>query len=306
MRDGEGTRDSSHLKQLRFNTRGLMALVLVAACASAWFVGRAHEQRDAVNAARRAGAVVYYPWRTITADGCQIFPGKPSAPDWLVNLIGVDCLGHVVDVDFQTYGRVSRTDMAHIGRLSRLEYLGLCGSGVDDQGVAEVANLKDLTSLDLSFNAISDTGLASVGSLAQLKKLHLQATNIGDAGLEFLTQMRKLEFLDLRYTAVTDAGIQRLKSMSHLKTVALRGAAVTEKGVRELEIARPNMTIVHDFGSESVVNGQVSPIGYGPTPRLADAPRCTTQPTTSQEHYGPVPNTSNRQPEGDIPQPEGA
>jgi hypothetical protein len=56
MRDGEGTRDSSHLKHMRFNTRGLMALVLVAACAAAWFVGRAHEQRDAVNAARRAGA----------------------------------------------------------------------------------------------------------------------------------------------------------------------------------------------------------------------------------------------------------
>jgi Leucine Rich repeat len=304
MRDGEGTRDSSHVKRMRFGTRGLMALVLVSACAAAWFVGRAHEQRDAVNAARRAGAVVYYQWRTITADGWQIFPGKPSAPDWLVNLVGVDCLGHVVDVDFQAYGLVSRTDMARIGRLSRLEYLRLRGSGVDDQGVAEVANLKELRSLDLSFNAISDTGLASVGSLAQLKKLSLQGTNIGDAGLELLTQMNKLEFLDLRDTAVTDAGIQRLKSISHLKTVALRGAAVTEKGVRELEIARPTMTIVLDFGRESAMNGQVRTVGFNSTPRLADAPRCTTQPTTSQEHYGPVPNTSNRQPEGDIPQPE--
>jgi hypothetical protein len=60
-----------------------------------------------VNAARRAGAVVYYQWRTITANGCQILRGKSSAPDWLVNLVGVDCLGHVVDVDFQGHGLVS-------------------------------------------------------------------------------------------------------------------------------------------------------------------------------------------------------
>jgi hypothetical protein len=72
--------------------------------------------------------------------------------------------------------------MARIGRLSRLKYLRLSGSGVDDQGVVEVANLKELTSLDLGFNAISDAGLASLGRLTQTTQFAPQLRSIGVDG----------------------------------------------------------------------------------------------------------------------------
>ena len=107
---------------------------------------------------RCAGGVVYYEWRIDDA-GMAFYPGKPRAPQWLVDLVGLDYLGSVVDV-FSINSSVSDADMRKIGRLHRLEKLDLGSSAVTDSGMAHVENLSDLQSLQLNNTDVTDTGLA--------------------------------------------------------------------------------------------------------------------------------------------------
>ncbi len=78
---------------LRFSVRGLIVFVLVVGAVLGWQVHRAHVQRDAVQAIRSVGGRVSYSWEWINET--SIPGGKPWAPSWLTDLIGVDYFGHV-------------------------------------------------------------------------------------------------------------------------------------------------------------------------------------------------------------------
>jgi hypothetical protein len=65
MQAREGPRQGWLTQRVRFGMRASMAGVFVAACTLGWIVHRAQVQRDAVDAVRRAGGVVYYDWRVV-------------------------------------------------------------------------------------------------------------------------------------------------------------------------------------------------------------------------------------------------
>jgi hypothetical protein len=100
---------------LRFSVRGLIVLVLVIGAALGWIVHQAHVQRDAVAALRMAGGLVQCDWEW--RDGNRISGGKPWAPRWLVDLIGVDYFGHVTTVQFQPPTGTDST-LVEVGRKS--------------------------------------------------------------------------------------------------------------------------------------------------------------------------------------------
>jgi hypothetical protein len=81
---------------LRFSLRGLIVLVLVIGLWFGLIVRPAHVQRDAVVAITKAHGSVKYDWEW--SNGNAIPGGKPWAPEWLVDLIGVDYFGHVTQV----------------------------------------------------------------------------------------------------------------------------------------------------------------------------------------------------------------
>ena len=81
---------------MRFSLRALIVLVLLIGVGLGWLVRSAHVQRDAVTAIRNAGGVVLYDWEW--TNGKSIPGGKPWAPKWLVDLIGVDYFAHVTSV----------------------------------------------------------------------------------------------------------------------------------------------------------------------------------------------------------------
>ena len=88
MQEREGARGRWRKPRIRFGVRALMAIVFVAACGLGWIVQRAHEQRDTVDALRRAGFVIYYEWRILEPDGLVILPGKaPSGSSTSSNTI---------------------------------------------------------------------------------------------------------------------------------------------------------------------------------------------------------------------------
>jgi hypothetical protein len=173
---------------LRFSVRGLIVLVLVIGGGLGWIVREARIQREAVAAIRKAGGTVLYDWQW--RDGDLIPGGKPCAPGWLVDLIGVDYFGHVTAVGLYP-DRTGSDDavLAHVGRLTRLQSLAYN-----------------------SFDAeVTDAGLAHVSGLINLSYLGLSNTQVTDAGLVHLKGLTKLESMNLESTRVTDAGVRELK-----------------------------------------------------------------------------------------------
>ena len=81
---------------LRVSVRGLIVLVLVIGAGLGWLVRSAQVQGDAVAAIRRAGGSVSYDWER--NNGKSVPGGKPWAPKWLVDLIGVDYFALVTSV----------------------------------------------------------------------------------------------------------------------------------------------------------------------------------------------------------------
>jgi internalin A len=197
---------------LRFSVRGLIVLVLVIGVGLGWIVRQAHVQRDAVAAIQEAGGSVRYDWEW--GDGNV---GKPWAPQWLVDLIGVDFFGHVTAV----WVAQSESDVviAQVGRLTRLQYLGIW--------------------------SLSDARLANLKGLTKLTSLGLYGPQVTDARLAHLKGMTNLSFLHLHHTQVTDAGLAHLKGLTNLSELYIVGNQVTLAGLIELNQALPNLKISH-------------------------------------------------------------
>jgi hypothetical protein len=84
---------------LRFRVRRVIVLVLVVGVGTGWVVRAIRDtriQRQTIAAITKAGGVALYNWEW--SDGKAIGAGKPRAPKWLVDLVGVDYFGHVTSL----------------------------------------------------------------------------------------------------------------------------------------------------------------------------------------------------------------
>ena len=177
---------------LRFSVRGLIVMVLVIGVWLGWLAHSARIRREAVAAILKAGGSVAYDWEYV--DGNVTRGRKPWAPEWLVDLIGVDYFGHVTVALIGTRSTVTEAVMLEVGRMTQLQDLILSNTSVGDTGLVHLSRLRKLTSLHLSGTQITNAGLASISGLTSLSALGLSRTQVTDAGLEHLTELTKLEF----------------------------------------------------------------------------------------------------------------
>ena len=169
---------------LRFSVRGMIVLVLVIGAGLGLFVHEAHVQRDAVAAIKKAGGSVSYDWAW--KDGTSVPGGKPWAPRWLVDLVGVDYFGHVTIVWSPPRAGSTDATLAQIGRLTQLQVLDLPESFISDAGLAHLEGLTNLFDLGLEGTQITDAGLAHLKGLTSLTGLWLEGTQVTDAGMNEL------------------------------------------------------------------------------------------------------------------------
>jgi internalin A len=226
-------------RYLRFSLRGLIVVVLVIGVGLGWVVREAHIQRDAVAAIRRAGCSVMYNWEW--SDGKLIPGGKPQAPSWLVDLVGVDYFGHVTVVGCSF--SASDATLADIGRLTRLQLLYANSPYLGDAGLAHLKGLTKLTRLDLFGTRVTDAGVPHLTGLRKLSILGLGGTQVSDAGLARLKGLNNVTSLALSNTQITDVGLVHLTGLTKLKQLNLAGTLVTDAGVNELKRALPSLSI---------------------------------------------------------------
>ncbi len=222
----------SSRRYLRFSVRGLIVLVLVIGAGMGWIVREAHIQRDAVAAIKNAGGVVSYDWEW--SNGKSILGGKPRAPKWLVDLIGVDYLSHVTTVRLNTSSASPDAAIAHVGRLTRLQSLDFDGSSIGDAGLAHLKGLSKLSVLRLSGTQVIDAGLAHLSCLTNLSELYLGDTQVSDTGLAHLKGLTQLSIFLLYSTRVTDAGLAHLNGMTNVSVLGLQDTRISDAGLAHL------------------------------------------------------------------------
>jgi hypothetical protein len=150
-----------------------------------WAAHSARIQREAVAAVERAGGEVMYDWQWQYNALAQ---GRPWAPRWLVNRVGIDYFGHVTLVNLVHRGSEVESAMRHVSRFGRLQELCVASSLVGDADLIYIRGLKDLRRLILYRTQITDAGLANLERLTGLNELHLNRTRVTDMGVRKLRE----------------------------------------------------------------------------------------------------------------------
>ncbi len=236
---------------LRLSVRGLIALVLVIGGWLGWIVRNARLQREAVAVIRNAGGSFSYDWEY--SDGNYIRGATRRAPRLLVDLLGVDCFGHVTRVEFFRDGDLPSVE---IGRLTRLQLLTVGSSTLSDAQMSNLKGLKELREVSFINSGVTDVGLAAVMGSANLEKLRVRSSRVTDAGVANLVRLSKLSILDLSNTQVTDAGLLLLNGMTKLKWLCLSRTRVTDAGLAHLN-GLMNLSYLDLTGTQITDNGLV-------------------------------------------------
>lgn len=172
---------------LRLSLRTLIVLVLVIGGSLGWVVHSARVQRDAVAAIRELGGTVTYDWER--KDGRSVPNGRPWAPRWLLDRVGIDYFGHVTQVRVVATHELSDADLIHISHLSQLEELDLHRSPITDARLSYLEGLADLQSLTLFHTDVGDRGLVHLRRLNRLRTLSVENTKVTNTGAEGLQRM---------------------------------------------------------------------------------------------------------------------
>ena len=242
--------------RLRVSIRGLMVLVLILGVGQALVIHQAQVQRDSVIAIRQAHGEAFYGW-DFKGDWLlrDIGPrGKPWVPEWLVDWLGVDYFGHVVDVRFRGSVEVTDAVMVAVGRLPRLERLTLSVSGMTDAGMT---NLRGLTgcrsstseepksatacsrtlrewqgsSISMSAGPGSPTLVFALGRPDRALLAGAPKHQNHGLGVGTLEGLDELGGLDLSSTGVTGSGLIHLKALTGLQNLNLSDTKVAGAGL---------------------------------------------------------------------------
>ena len=172
-----------------------------------------HVQRSSVLAIKKAGGSVTYDWEWNNSNLSR--RGRPWAPKWLVDAMGVDYFGHVTHVVLVERG--SDSELVPIGRLSRLEELNLFGSPVTDAGLVHLKELTRLRTLYLIRTKVTDLGLEHLRGLTSLQRLYLNNTRVSGPGFVHLERLNDLQVLNVNETPVNDTGLKYLERATSLR-----------------------------------------------------------------------------------------
>jgi Leucine-rich repeat (LRR) protein len=254
-------------RRFQFSLFSLCVLVVAVAIPCSWMaveMGKAREQREAVEAIRELGGGVSYEHEP---DDPFAPVAEPPAPAWLQNLLGGDffttvsvlygsaqdtnaMLAHVKGLTHLNKlnldcTQITDAGLEHLAGLTQLQSLSLHNTQVTDAGLAHLTRLPQLQWLGLEKSQVTDAGLANLIRLTQLQWLGLDNTQVTDAGLAHLAGLTQLQWLSLDKTQITDAGLAHLAGLTQLQRLWLDRTKVTDEGVKKLQQALPDCKIHH-------------------------------------------------------------
>ncbi len=169
--------------RFQFSIRSLLVFVLVCAVMSSWFSVRmkqARRQRDVVAVIVEGDGCVLHDYEMVSP-----WQPEPSAPTWLINLLGVDFFEGVAYADCRSSNFDGKT--AYLSKLTNLEVY-FSGAQVTDSGLVHLEGLTKLRWVDLSFAQVTDSGLVHLEGLTKLRWVDLSRTQVTPEGVKKLQQ----------------------------------------------------------------------------------------------------------------------
>jgi hypothetical protein len=235
--------------------RVIMVFLLAIGGWLGWFLYRVHVERGAADTVKKAGGTVVYELQQPEEDpGGTLLSSisewagsvKKMVPTWLIDRIGPDYFGSVIEVTLAPPAADDPTRveaaLAVLSRFDRLRDLHLNGVAVTDRELARLEGLTRLRNLDLARTPITDAGLVHLKGLVGLQTLGLAGTNVTDAGLAHLSGLKGLWGLSFAGTAVTDDGLfeleQSLPALKIYRREEMAYSSARPRAVRDLEFAR--------------------------------------------------------------------
>ncbi len=93
-------------------------------------------------------------------------------------------------------------DIAKLGKVKNLTYLGLWETKTNDETVAAFGDLTNLTELNLKSASVGDDSLPTLMKLTNLKRLNVAGTLFSDDGFRQLGSLPKLQYLNVANTSI--------------------------------------------------------------------------------------------------------
>ncbi|GMH42759.1 hypothetical protein BSKO_10678 [Bryopsis sp. KO-2023] len=147
--------------------------------------------------------------------------------------------------------KVMNEGAMQLGHLSNLRYLDLRNTGIENKGLAHMAaNLTKLIWLSLQFTEVNDRGMVALANMTQLRFLYLFGPLITDAGVKHLARLKDLRKLNLNNTRVSDIAVNYLLGLTNLVQLDLMCTGLSDAGARQL-VALTNLSKL-DLGLTSV------------------------------------------------------
>jgi hypothetical protein len=147
----------------RSSLRTFLLVVTAFAVWFGWVMHKAREQRRVVAWVEKMGGEVGYEYE-VRLDGTFYDSREPPGPEWLRDLVGIDCLHDVVLVDL---GVTNVTDLSPLAGLGDLRHLYLWDTPVSD--LRPLEGQTNLRALYLYKTPVSDlTPLARLTNLISL------------------------------------------------------------------------------------------------------------------------------------------
>jgi len=144
-------------------------------------------QRRVVEEIQRRGGAVTYDHES--RDNPTLW-----APDWAVEMLGVDYFANVERVRFE-YRPGGDELAALVAQIPHVQEVYFDGAGVTNVGLENLRDLTNLRHLSLHACPINNDGLIHLEKLTNLEVLNLHGTWVSDDGLKHLTHLKQLSFL---------------------------------------------------------------------------------------------------------------
>jgi hypothetical protein len=116
-------------------------------------------------------------------------------------------------------------DIIAVAQITGLAELSLCGTNIDDAGVAQLRTLANLLAIDLSESDVSDQCLEAIQALPNLETLCIAATGVSLEGLAGL-RLSKLKIIDASYCPGESLDLTHngFGGMPSLEALSIRGS----------------------------------------------------------------------------------
>lgn len=155
----------------------------------------------------------------------QLKIGSPQFGD--ADCRKLSCMLQLESLDLSGTG-ITDDGLAELAKLPALTTLKLAGTAVTDQGLAVLATASALRELSLTRCSLKQLTVAGVGQLTSLKSLNLMDTPVGDDSGEALARLVNLEQLYIGRTRISSDILSRLTDLPSIQLLNVAGVAVNE------------------------------------------------------------------------------